>query len=244
MKFEPFFLMRILQFLVAAFVCLPWLHAQDKGRAIKVRTLCFEMVPQAPRDVVVSGDPTLANREDVALSRRLSSEQTNLLLTGNTVRLGEMGTTDDGKPVLNAMAEAKLPSTGSEFLLLLVPSGEKEGEVYRCLVLPDEAKAFPAGAFRFVNLSPSRLRFALGARPIEVGPGAVKVMDEIGGVREDGRFPYVAQHHEGGVWNRLSTGYWTSHENTRSLQVVYLDPRTKRLTLRGFDDKLLMRDRS
>jgi len=236
--------MRISLFVLIAAFCLPLLDAQEEGRAVRLRTLCFEMVPGAPREVVVSGDPTLESRGDVALSRRLSSEQIGLSITGTAVRLGLVGTSDDGKPVLNAMAQASLPSTGSQFLLLLVPSGEKEGEVYRCLVLPDEAKAFPAGAFRFVNLSPSRLRFALGSQPIQVAPGEIKIMDKVAGAREDGRFPYIAQHHEGGVWNRLSTGYWTSHETTRSLQVVYLDPRTNRLTLRGFDDKLLMRDPS
>lgn len=236
--------MRLILLILLSGGFLQLLHAQENGRAVNVRTLCFEMAPGAPRDLVVSGDPTFKNRVDVALSRRLSSEQQTILVTGNQVILGVMGTSEDDQPVLEAMAKANLPASGSEFLLLLVPSGKEEGEVYRCLVLPDEARAFPAGAFRFVNLSPSRLRFALGAQPIEVAPGAIRVLDDVEGVREDGRFPYVAQHHEGGVWNRLSTGYWTSHEKIRSLQIVYLDPRTKRLTLRGFDDKLLMRDSS
>lgn len=234
--------MRLILLFLVPVLFLPLLHAQEKGRSVRLRTLCFEMVSGAPRDVVVSGDPTLSSRGDVALSRRISSEQVSILVTGDVVRLGEVVTSDDGKPVLEAVAQSRIPSTGSQFLLLLVPSGKKEGEVYRCLVLPDEAKAFPAGAFRFVNLSASRLRFALGSEVVEVAPGAVKVVAKIGGIREDGRLPYVAQHHEAGVWNRLSTGYWTSHEKARSLQVVYLDPRTKRLTLRGFDDKLLMRD--
>lgn len=233
--------MRVILLALIFFLPIQGLLAQSEPRAIRFRTLCFEMVPGAPRDLTVSGDPTLGSRKEVGLSRRLSSAQQNIAVTGNKVSLGTLTSNDEGETTLEPLATAALPASGSQFLFLLVPSGEKTGKVYRCLVLPDEGKAFPPGAFRFINLSPSKLRFAMGKQTLEVPAGSIKVLKKVEEVRDDGRFPYIAQHHDGKTWNRLSTGFWTSHQRIRSLQVVYFDPRTKRLTLRGFDDKLLMR---
>lgn len=233
--------MRSLLLALLTFLPCHLVLAQDEGRAIRFRTLCFEFAPGAPRDLTVSGDPSLGSSEEISLSRRISSAQHDITVIGSAVSFGTLTTNDDGQTVLEKLAIASLPGSGSQFLFLLVPSGKKEGEIYRCLVLPDEGKSFPPGAFRFVNLSPSKLRFAMGKQTIEVPSGSIKVLEEVQDAREDGRFPYIAQHHDGNTWNRLSTGYWTSHKRIRSLQVVYFDPRTKRLTLRGFDDKLLMR---
>ena len=78
----------------------------------------------------------------------------------------------------------------------------------------------------------------MGDQRVDLPPGKIKVVDKITGAREDGRFGYVAQYQEGETWNRLSTGYWNLRKNVRSLQIAYLDPRSKRLTMRGYDDTL------
>ena len=199
--------------------------------------MCFEFAP-GDRIVTVSGDPTLASKATVELSRRLDSKQHLLTVTGGHVMLGRLGTDARQQPVIQPMAVAKLSATGSQFLFLLVPSGKTAGEVYRCLVLPDDTKNFPPGGFRLINMSPTKLRFAMGNERFELLPGSIRMLEKIGGARDDGRFTYVAQYQDGETWNRLSTGFWTRRDKIRSLQIVFLDPQTQRLTMRGYDDTL------
>jgi len=215
----------------------PSLAAPSNGRAIRFRTMCFEYAP-GDRTVIVSGDPTLASKATVELFRRLDSSQNQLIVTADRVMLGKLGTDAAGKPVIEPMAVAKLPATGSEFLFLLVPSGRQTGEVYRCMVLDDGTKNFPPGGFRLINMSPSKLRFAMGNERFELLPGSIRMLEKIGGALEDGRFAYVAQYQDGETWSRLSTGYWTRRDKIRSVQIAFLDPKTQRLTMRGYDDTL------
>ncbi|MCX6873499.1 MAG: hypothetical protein NTW21_06785 [Verrucomicrobia bacterium] len=227
---------RLLCLLLATVI--PSLAAQDKEvRTIRFRTLCFEFAP-GERVVTASGDPTLASKATVELSRRLDSRQDQLSVTAGQVVLGKLGTDAAGKPMLGPMAVARLPAAGSEFLFLLVPSGKEAGEVYRCLVLPDDTANFPPGGFRLINMSHTKLRFAMGNEKFELLPGTIKLLEKIGGVREDGRFAYVAQYQDGETWNRLSTGFWTRRDKIRSVQIAFLDPKTQRLTMRGYDDTL------
>ena len=226
----------ILCLLLAALI--PALAAETAGRTIRFRTLCFEFAP-GEREVTVSGDPTLASKATVELSRRLDSRQNQLSVTAGQVMLGKLGTDAAGQPVIEPMAVAKLPAAGSEFLFLLVPSGKESGEVYRCLVLPDDIANFPPGGFRLINMSPAKLRFAMGNEKLELLPGAIKVLGRISGAGEDGRFAYVVQYLDGEVWNRLSTGFWTRRDKIRSLQVAFRNPQTERLVMRGYDDTLV-----
>jgi hypothetical protein len=228
---------RILCLLLATVI--PSLAAQDQGvRTIRFRTLCFEFAP-GEHIVTASGDPTLTSKATVELSRRLDSRQDQLSVTAGQVVLGKLGTDAGGKPMLAPMAVVGLPAAGSEFLFLLVPTGKVSGEVYRCLVLPDDIANFPPGGFRLINMSPTKLRFAMGDEKFEMLPGTIKMLDKIGGAREDGRFAYVAQYQDGAVWNRLSTGFWTRRDRIRSLQVAFRDPQTQRLVMRGYDDTLV-----
>lgn len=223
----------ILCLLLAAVV--PSNAAQDGGRDIRFRCLCFEFAP-GEREVTASGDPTLASKATVTLSRRLDSGQVLLRVTAPRVLLGTSGTDAAGKPVLTPVTVAKLPAAGSEFLFLLVPNGKQTGEVYDCLVLPDDTASFPAGAFRLINMSHTKLRLAMGKERFELPSGGIKMLAQISGAEEDGRFAYVVQYQEGEAWNRLSTGFWTRRDRIRSLQIAFRDPRTQRLVMRGYDD--------
>ena len=218
-------------------IATPSLAAPSDGRPIRFRTLCFEFAP-GDHTITASGDPTLASTATVELSRRLDSSQDQLTVTADRVVLGKLGTDAGGKQVIEPMAVAKLPTTGSEFLFLLVPSGKQTGEIYRCLVLPDGTKDFPPGGFRLINMSASKLRFAMGNERFELLPGSIRMLPRIDGAEEDGRFAYVAQYQDGETWNRLSTGFWTRREKVRSVQIAFLNPQTRRLTLRGYDDTL------
>ena len=217
----------------------PLVAAPSDGRAIRFRTLCFEFAP-GDHTVTVSGDPTLASKATVELFRRLDSSQNQISVTAAQVLLGKPATDAAGKPLIEPMAVAILPATGSEFLFLLVPSGKETGEVYRCMVLDDDTKKFPAGGFRLINMSRTKLRFMMGTERFELLPGAIRMLEKIGGVLEDGRFTYVAQYQDGDTWNRLSTGYWTRRDKIRSVQIAFLDPKTQRLTMRGYDDTLVI----
>ena len=223
----------ILTLLLAAVV--PAWAVPNGSRDIRFRTLCFEFAP-GDREVTVSGDPTLASTATVELSRRLDSSQHALIVGTGPVLLGKPGVNAAGQPVIVPMAVAQLPATGSEFLFLLVPSGKPTGEVYRCLVLPDDTKSFPAGGIRLINMSATKLRFAMGRERFELLPGTIKTLGQIAGIGEDGRFAYVAQYQEGDIWNRLSTGFWTRRDKIRSLQIAFRDPQSQRLVMRGYDD--------
>ena len=227
---------RLLCLLLATVI--PSLAAQVKDvRTIRFRTLCFEFAP-GDKVITASGDPSLTSKATVELSRRLDGRQDQISVTAGQVVLGKLDTDAAGKPVLAPMAVAKLPATGNEFLFMLVPSGKETGELYRCLVLPDDVASFPPGGFRLINMSPAKLRFAMGNEKFELLPGAIKMLGKIGGAREDGRFAYVAQYQDGDVWNRLSTGFWTRRDRIRSLQIAFRDPQSQRLVMRGYDDTL------
>jgi len=211
--------------------------AQDEGRKIRFRTLCFAIAPGAD-EVTVSGDPTLDSKVTIKLGRRLDSAQHEIVVMSRKVLLGELVINPEGKPAIEPIAVATLPSSGNQFLFFLVPTGNREGEIYRCLVLSDDSKNFPPGAFRMVNMSGTKLRFAMGEERFELPNGAIKIIDKIRGARADGRFAYVAQYKDGDAWNRLSTGFWHRHDKIRFLQIAFLDPRLQRLRMRGYNDTL------
>jgi hypothetical protein len=106
-------------------------------------------------------------------------------------------------------------------------------------VLHDDIANFPAGGFRLINMSSVKLRFVMGQEKFELLPGSIRVLEKIGGAREDGRFAYVAQYQDGETWNRLSTGFWTRRDQIRTLQVAFRDLQNQRLTMRGYDDTLV-----
>ena len=95
----------------------------------------------------------------------------------------------------------------------------------------DEVEGAGAGASS--RAATARLREAKAAAKAAAAPS-------LGGALEDGRFTYVAQYQEGDTWNRLSTGYWTRRDKIRSVQIAFLDPKTERLTMRGYDDTLVI----
>ena len=211
--------------------------SESAARTIRFRTVCFEFAP-GEREVTASGDPKLKNTATVVLGRRLDSTQHEIEVAATTVVLGKLVLNADQQPSIEPMAVANLPDKGRHFLFLLLPSGRQSGEVYRCLVLEDGTDDFPAGGFRWVNLSPRKLRFAIGAESFVLPPGAIEMRKQIRGTGPGGRVPYVAQCQGGEVWNRLSSGFWTCHQHTRSLQVAFLDPRSGRVRMRGYDDTL------
>ncbi len=214
--------------------------AAENERAVQFRVVCFEMA-RGDRDVIASGEPSGVSPVEFTLGRRLDTTLHRVVTTKGQIWIGHLGADANGESVIDPVAVAKLPGKGSQFLLMLVPSGKETGLSYHCLVLADDRKSFPPGGYRFVNFSPSKLRFMLQKQPIQLNPGDEEVVGKIEGTRDDGRFPYVAQYFSDEAWNRLSTGYWYAHPKIRSLQVVYVNPKTNRIALKGYDDKLFMR---
>ena len=71
---------------------------------------------------------------------------------------------------------APLPE-GAKRVLFLIESKEDANDLPLQLhVMDDSLEAFPAGSFRFINLTPDLLRIELGETACELPPGAVKVV--------------------------------------------------------------------
>lgn len=141
----------------------------------------------------------------------------------------------DGTEVYPLISGLRLPGDARRVLVLLAPTGEDEGEIYRSLVFPNDPQGFPLGTYRMVNLSPYPVRGVVGKSIVRAKPGGtgnLKPEGEPGSV-QPARFEY----HSKDRWNLLTETRCAVRKDRRWLMCVFEDPRSRRINIRSIPDR-------
>jgi len=139
---------------------------------------------------------------------------------------------DTGKVV----AEGNLAS-GSRQIFLLLPLG-KNGITYQVHAMDDDKKAFPMGAIRMLNMSPSDVRVKLAGSALPaLAPGKTAIYPQVRKVDDWNMYMaeiFIAK--KGNEWLPVATQSWKSSDAKRDFVIVLIDPDTNQPSVRLYKD--------
>ncbi len=125
---------------------------------------------------------------------------------------------DGEEAVRKIVGKVKLPATATRILLLFEKkpsSTDEEEEAYRILALDNDLQGFPAGAYRFVNVSPIPVRGFLGRDQFDLKPNASKIM-EAKGDSETGNVELKLFRMKGDTLEKIYSSVWNVNKRRRS----------------------------
>jgi hypothetical protein len=227
MKFLAFFLTALL-------VGSSSLRAQDDGRVVKFRLLCYEHAQDTLSGLALgsAGDKLEVDFYTGGIGPQLSAR-----FTDNKARFFKETQGADGKVITTVIAEGTLGPSGVQMFLLL-PEATSKGQVYRILTFDDLESSFPMGSTRVINLAPFPIRLNLaGAEMPPIQPGDLKVYPLIKKVDEWNMF---TARIEFGVkadkWVPVATQSWKASERKRDWTIVHFNSKTRAPVIRLYQD--------
>ena len=154
-------------------------------------------------------------------------------------------TTDSDTSSVNVpeklVAQVTLPQGLQSAILLFVPGSGQQGEPpFRVLAIDDSRKAFPAGSIKVLNMAPTEVMFELEKEKFLFKPGQTQLIKEVpfneAGLTGMRAFCRIAEGNAASSWKRIASSQWAPPGKKRVFQVLFLDPRSKEVQLRGFTD--------
>lgn len=210
------------------------LCAQDDGRAVKFRLLCYEQVRDIIKGLVVGAK---GGNEEVVFYSGGFGPQISGKFTGGKVRFFTTAPGADGKPVITVVAEGDLGASAVQ-VFLLFPQAKDKFPVYRVLAYDDLEPSFPMGSTRVINLASIAIRLSLaGAQMPPIKPGGVQVYPQIKKADEWNMFTARIEFEvETDKWIPVSTQSWKSSARKRDWVITHVDPITRQPAIRLYQD--------
>jgi hypothetical protein len=136
---------------------------------------------------------------------------------------------EDQTTIYPAIARAKVSGHIKEPLLVLVP-GDGD-QPYRALVMDRSLGNFPKGSYKLVNFSPSDIRALVGKTAVSAPSNDITTFDPSANSEEllDVHFQFKNAE----SWKTFGRTRWVNEKEKRSFLFAFLDPRTKRMKIRG-----------
>jgi len=140
------------------------------------------------------------------------------------------------KDTASVLAKATLPDNFKNGIFMFLPgSGAPGASPYRVLVVDDTTRAFPRGSYKVMNLSPATVRIQLEKETFEFKSGEMKLIEDPP-VGENQSSGMRAFSQAGSQWQKIGSGIWPHPGDKRVLQVLFENPGTKQVELRGIRD--------
>lgn len=226
---------KLLTSLLLLTACQPLLAQQSASNA-ELRLLAFN--PEMQQEGVFIQDPASAPDAPSAKSdikTYLNHEFAAVPLKGRklviTTKSDRASLTREGE----LLGEVTLPEGGNSSILLFLPGKPGSKAKYQIMPIPDSKKAFPAGSFHITNLSPLPLRLLLEKKLFEFKPGQTSLVENPP-VRSSGQVGMRASAFKNNEWAEISTGLWPHPGEARVLMIMFQDPTSGNVKLKGFDD--------
>lgn len=134
------------------------------------------------------------------------------------------------------LGEVTLPDKESSAIVVFLPVKPGEKTKARALVVPDSAKAFPAGSFLIQNVSGNDFKIQLESRPYEFKAGdSGLILDPPTRANgsDIGMRGFVSVD---GEWREHASSIWSHPGETRSLMILLRDPGNDGFQFRSFKD--------
>jgi hypothetical protein len=172
---------------------------------------------------------------EVRLKTYLNHESYVLTLLGRDLLFTSSPERASLKLAASQLARLTLPLGKREFILLFLPHQQAGRSTWRVLPIDDSARSFPPGSLQILNLSASQVRIQLETTDYLFKSGESKVIENP---------PVAANQHSSmtafalsaGEWRRIGAGLWPHPGRKRGVQVLFDDPASGQVQLRGFRD--------
>lgn len=181
----------------------------------------------------------LFNGEDEAVEIGLSTARIvgpypTVLDANSTVILRSKKLTEEGAPIYPPIAQAKLTDEIKDPLMILVPAAESLS--YRSIIIDQSLEHLPVGCYLLINLSPMEVRGLVGSDKVVVS--AESVTPIIPPSEDEDLLDVHFEYERPNGWKTFARTRWAREKDKRSLLLAYLDPKTKRMKIRGVAVKL------
>ncbi|MEO1856512.1 MAG: hypothetical protein ABGY95_03970 [Rubritalea sp.] len=137
--------------------------------------------------------------------------------------------TNEGATIYPPIAQVKFPDDIKEPLMILVPSAD--GQAYEAVFIDRSLESFPKGCYMMTNLSSKEIHGHVGDTKVDVMPDNITLITPTVGKEDllDVHFEYQSTNQ----WRTFARTRWVYKKNKRSLLLAFLDPKTKRMRIRG-----------
>jgi hypothetical protein len=248
--------MKIHQLCLAAMACVLPLHAQqppapaptpapggetpavpEDAPGLKIRALTFQM-DESPPDVFAH-DPATGGKipgVKVDLKSYLNHEFNLQPTHPDTLVFSKSADPASLKDAANVVAKTKVPANLKSGIFMFFPGTGKAGDTpFRVLVIEDSRQAFPQGSFKVMNLSPTKVRIQLENQNFPFASGESKLIENppVGANNSSGMRAFASMN---GQEVRIASAVWPHPGTKRSLQVLFLNPKTEQVEIRGIRD--------
>ena len=234
-------------FLVALAFCLPVTAQQTPPAAppaapaetagLRVRALSFQL-DSPPADVYAhdaAGDGSVPGVK-LDVKSYLNHEFSGLPIKGDSLVFTKTADPAGIKDSANIVAKTRLPGGFRSGIFMFLPGTGKAGDpAFRVLVIEDTKKAFPPGSLKILNLSPLPVSIMLEKETFNFKSGETKVIEDppVGPSQSSGM---VAKAFKDGEWRKIGSGVWPHPGSKRVLQVLFENPQSQQVELRGIRD--------
>jgi hypothetical protein len=250
--------MKIHRLCLAAVVCVLPLHAQQPpapapapapgtggapapapqdAPGLKIRALTFGL--DSPPTEVFAHDPASGGKipgVKLDLKTYLNHEFNLQPSQAESLIFTKSADVASTKDVASVIAKAKVPANLKSGIFMFLPGTGKAGDTpFRVLVIEDSKRAFPPGSFKVMNLSPHGVRIQLENQNFDFASGETKVIEDppVGPNNASGMKAFSSVN---GQVQRIGAGIWPHPGTKRSLQVLFLNPKTEQVEIRGIRD--------
>lgn len=209
---------------------------EDTG--IRIRALAFEIQGEIPAEMYAHADPSDGKSDGVKIDVKnyLNHEFNTVPSAMKKMVWTDAPDAASASQADRVLAKVKVPDRMRSGIFMLLPGTGKEGDPkFRVLPIDDSRRAFPPGSLKVMNLSPMEVRIQLEKTPFTFKPGATEVIDDMPvGANNIAGMQAFARMGEG--WQRIGAGGWPHPGQKRVLQILFENPASKKIEMRGFRD--------
>lgn len=210
--------------------------AQDEA-GVHFRGLSFQV--DDPLSEVYAHDPLAAKPglgTKVDVKNYLNHEFNQLPLSGDSVVFTTKPDPASVKDPAEILGKAKFAANLKSAIFMFLPGSGKAGEPRcRVLVIDDKLRAFPRGSLKILNLSPLPVRIQLEKETYDFKSGETRLIENPP-VAENNLSGMRAFCQRGNEWQRIASGMWPHPGEKRVLQVLFENPASKQIEMKGIRD--------
>lgn len=228
--------------LAAALACIlpgvPLAAAQAEPDTLRLtlRLLCFEETAAAPKLYLHDlADENDTPGTEVELKGYLNHESSTVTVRGKQLVFTASPEHASAKQPENQLAKWTRPDRKREWMLLFLPKQADGRTTWQVLGIDDSYRAFPPGSFQVLNLSRFPVRIRLESTNYDFKSGQTRLIENPP-VQENQHSAMTSFCFRDNEWRRIGAGLWPHPGTKRSVQVLYDDPATGQVQLRGFRD--------
>jgi hypothetical protein len=133
------------------------------------------------------------------------------------------------------IGEASLPTASNSAIMVFLPGKPGDKAANSIMAVDDSKRTFPPGSFHITNISPQAVKLKLETVLYDCIPGKTLLISNppVGDNHQARMEAYVQKGNE---WPRIAAGIWPVPKVTRNLALIYLNPATGQVALKGFND--------